>query len=258
MSLSTVLKYGIFSQGGVSRPEYFTEMKAASLMQNSADATFNVYANTDRAFTMCLWGMMLTGETGTFVYYTGRETSSSNRHFQLYHFNNQDAVVFITPTTEAVVADATGIQAIKGKWYFYGITATEAGSKDKRILVYDENGFIGSGQTSTYTMSTNNVNFRLLLGATRYASGQAIYYTGMNAVGFWNEVKSNDFINTMWNNGNGLSYSHLNTAQKTGLVEWWDLDDWDGTKCVGNHDGGSNTQMVRNNNGSTAIAKVSR
>lgn len=247
-------RIGILSQTQVpaARPAYCTKMDAANLM-GAADNTFNPYGFTDRAFTVCYWQKMMSTEA-TYSYGCGRETSSANRSFQPYYFNSAPTVAFLTDSN-TTLSVTTPTNPSKNKWYFLAFTATEvAGGVRKDAQFYDENGWIASGTSTSYTMVNNN-NYRLTVNTARYASGQVGGKTYMQSFGFWNTYKNKAFTDTIWNSGNGLSYSNLDSTQKTGLVEWFDMNDWNGTQLTGNH---AAKTLVKGTYGGTGISRELR
>lgn len=253
---------GIDAQLQLQRPYECVSMLDASLW-GDADNVFrfgdtSLYPNY--AFTICHW-YYCDSESGIFNYTTGRETTSSNRQHQIliYHDRSASSLNFMTgvgATAYNLILNTPTILP-KNKWYFVAVSATAlSGQEKKDLLLFDESGLVVSGRTTgsaNYPSITSNNNFRYLVGAARNGAGQSAYDMRQNSHGVWNIYQTPDFIRGIWNYGRGLQYDDLTATQKTNLVEWWNLNDWDGTDCTGSVLG---ENLVRATIGTTNIAKV--
>lgn len=248
----------IDSQQAMQKPYEKIQFINAGLI-GDADATFNVGNTTtfpDNAYTICTWFQGLPNQTTSF-YMTGRETSASNKQFQLLFDSSANNFNFLTHpagTSSEQLTASLNFNTYKNKWLFVAATAIKAsGNVRKNLYIYDENGFVSSGTSTTYTAMYSNTSNRLAVGFARNSSGNVAYSQRMSTYGFWKGVKTPEQIKEIWNYGRGLQYSQLSADQRTNLVEWWDLDDWNGTSCNG-ESGAEN--LTRATNGTTDIYKT--
>ncbi len=252
--------FGINAQLQLQRPFECLEMANASVEQQTANNTFRfgddaLYPND--ALTICLWTYGLS-TAGGFNNLCGRETSTVNRNIELRIFFNAGGtndIDFLTSSAGNNLQQcqaSAGSQLSKEKWYFYAVTCDSTATPDKKIFLYDENRFITSGSTSTFGGIFSSANIAYQVGTTRDASGGVFSYQRQVSHGVWSGMKTDSFIRSIWNYGRGLQYDDLTADQKTNLVEWWNLNDWDGTDCTGNH---ATINLIRNTFGTTNISK---
>lgn len=244
----------INSQQAMQKPYNNTGFIQSSLF-GDADSVYNVGDTSlypDNAFTMAFW-YKAQGDQLTGFYQSGRETTASNRQW-LALSNTDNLYYFQTSANGSATENLTAsfnLANSLNKWNFIVLTCTRvAGNVRKDIHIYDENNFIVSATTGTYTGMFNVTNLRLNIGATRNAASNSTFRQKMNSFGFWKGYKNPTEVRELWNYGRGLQYSQLTADQRTNLTGWWDLDDWNGTTCAGDI-GGEN--MTRNTNGTTQI-----
>jgi hypothetical protein len=114
-------------------------------------------------------------------------------------------------------------------------------------LVHDEWYFMCvtyDAVTKTMTLSKNNVDGSpsAALSGTRYA-GPSTFVLGdgsdtgwfpltgnLGRVGLWDHVFTSGERASLFNSGNGKSYSDLTTEDKVGLISYWNLDEVGGTR----------------------------
>ncbi len=234
---------GINSQLQLQRP-YKTVSIIDTALSGDLDNVFR-FGDTslypDYGFTVCHW-YFAESESSVANYTTGRETTSANRQHQILIWNDGrivSSLSFVTgvASTQYILNIDTNVPIIPNKWYFVGISATAlSGSEKKDMLIFDENGLVGSGTTTgvlNYPSINSNANFRYHVGGVRDVAANMDYTQRQNSHAVWNSYKTPEFIKGIWNYGRGLQYDDLTIDQKTNLVEWWNLNDWNGTNCVG-------------------------
>ena len=243
-------KYGISLPMSINRPNKYVKCSKAALMQNVSDGTFNVGAYSPKDFTVTGWFGIPSNNTINFTYLFGHETSASNKHYQIYQRSSIDTdyrgADFITYLDGSATESYLDYQFEDGKWYFYVLRYSDSLDKQSITVYSEETGLIGETLIDA-TNSISSYNNRLLLGASRYTSGGTEYYSMLSSVGFYSRYLTDDEIVELWNNGNGLSYYGICKSETlhNGLVEWWNLDDWNGTECYGSVNKNDTTKMVK-------------
>lgn len=88
----------------------------------------------------------------------------------------------------------------------------------------------------------------------------ALFYNGnLDNVGVWNRVLSASERTSIYNTGAGKSYSELTTAEKSGLVSYWNLDETSGTRADSHSSGNDLTDVntvTSVNTGPAGVAAV--
>lgn len=233
-----------------TRPVESTRISLDALVQQTGNNTFQFNTNTNQAFTIAQWVKIGSGNTQSYLYTSGRETASSNRHHQIYPFTSTDSVAFLTQTGGSPnVWGMTGYTTpVAEKWYFITASATlddGTGSPEKKVFLYDEAGFIASGSTNVYNGINVNSNFKFIINAVRlnnYSNHEGVY----SAFGVWNRALTDAEIAELYNDGAGKQYASLSTGLKTDMAEWFDFGDWDGSNVTGKH---VSTVMVKGGSG---------
>ena len=121
------------------------------------------------------------------------------------------------------------------KWYFVATTINDNVDDLWYFYIFDEDNFITSGSSSFGSaLITIDTSDKFCIGGAN-SLGWTQTNCDINALGRWNRVLSQEDVVELWNNGLGMSYSNLSTAQKVSMNGYFDCDDWDGTNLYDNN-----------------------
>ena len=148
----------------------------------------------------------------------------------------------------AVVSDNTGTSPVTidslvslsdGGWHFFAVWFDDS-DKKLRISVDDETPVASAAMTGNWKGT-----YTLYFGG---ASGTIDAWDGNLArFGYYTSIPSGAVRTSLYNNGKGKSYADLTTAEKVGLVSYWNLDEASGDRADSH---GSNTLTDNNTVGS--------
>jgi len=151
----------------------------------------------------------------------------------------------------AVQADETGANPVSidslvsladGGWHFFAVWFDDA-DKKLRLSVDLETAVASAAMTGNYKTYTGASNF--YIGS---ATGTTDAWDGNIArVGYYSTAGSDAIRTSLYNSGKGKSYADLTTAEKVGLVSYWNLDEASGDRADSH---GSNTLTDNNTVGS--------
>jgi len=136
---------------------------------------------------------------------------------------------YFNPSTEQLVAEIFGTflnQPVNNitvslGWHHVVIVFDQSDS-NKGYLYVD--GVTEGPETITPGVTSNNITF----GAT---SGPSNFFSGKEGrAGVWQRAFSSGDVAGLFNNGKGKLYSELTTAEKVGLVSYWNLDEASGNR----------------------------
>jgi len=147
----------------------------------------------------------------------------------------------------AVQADETGANPVTidslvslsdGGWHFFAVWFDDA-DKKLRLSVDLETAVASAAMTGNYKTYPGASN--LYIGS---ATGTTDAWDGNIArVGYYSTAGSDEVRTSLYNSGRGKSYSDLTTAEKVGLVSYWNLDEASGNRADSH---GSNTLTDNN------------
>ena len=246
------LIHGSLSQGeaaaptGATRPEYCTYFNNTSALADSSLTDFEVYSSGGTGeFTLCGWFRYTIinhddysgwRDKGFGVHYTG---SGANQLATVFIDGGgfQNVVRF---ESEGNILgdgyDTNNSEMAEGDWFFFamkkasGVTALEG-------FIFNEAGsLVTSGQTAVFTNTDSPVIY-VGIGHDDLLNTYPTMHSMQNAVGFWDRYFTDSELLEIYNSGDGLSYEHLDAAQKTNLISWWDCDNPSSTTGITDNHG---------------------
>lgn len=171
------------------------------------------------------------GHGGGFSYFT-RLYETGSATFGGFYYG-----AFCPNNTNVMAAD---------KWFFSASIYDDVNNK-QYLYIYDEQGFLTSGTTSSATTPLSDATDYFYIGAPRGTNVNS--YSGrFNSVGVWNRPITLSEVQQIWNKGYGLKYQHLDTGLKTNLISWWDLDSISSNVCSDKHTNGYNVTSTVSSN----------
>lgn len=238
-----IQRYGILSQtqGGAtpSRPSQYIQCAANGMLRTSDNAgdPFNFGAKTNKSFTVAGWFNIPVFNQGTNPnqYTEGFFGHGSEYSYMVRLYKTANTGGFYTTdfnTQQYSFSENT--------WYFFFCTLSDTANQTI-WRVYDTSANLFSKTlNTTNNVITDTVDY-FYLGASRgrsYWGGTIGCQSRFNAVGVWNTNLSTSDADALWNNGAGLSYADLSAGQKTGLVAYWNCDNYSVGAVNDNHTNG--------------------
>ena len=164
------------------------------------------------------------------------DTTAANTGFQLFSRNNNTVDLYVGYTSGEKILNAA---SVTGGWHNAIFSYNDT---TKLVSLVVDN---GTPVTDTLGADYNPVTAqRFKIGN----SSRGAAYDGLvGRGGVWSRVLSAGDITSIFNAGKGKTYAELTTAEKVGLVSYWDLDEASGNRADSH---GSNTLTDDNTVGS--------
>lgn len=218
---------GIVAQFAKANTEY--------LSNASLDTTFD--ADDDSMYFAGWIKPSLTGDYAHYFYIGGNWASAA---LAVYHDNAAQMIVYTNASTsspQALTAITMDVWHFVEGWFDksdgHTYVAIDGGTPVQSALTK-------SGTASTYSTMTVG---------KEYGGGWNYYVTGnASRFGIWKTIPDAATRSSLYNSGKGKAYSDLTTAEKVGLVSYWNLDEASGDRADSH---GSNT--LADNNTVTSV-----
>lgn len=174
-------------------------------------------SNLDNGVSISFWIKTTSGDRGMII---GGANSGANTRLIL-DVNNLEGAGIIGGNIrdedgnnfDFYTTSDTGVT--DGDFHFVVFTANPSGNVAQ---IYIDNSPVSMSNGSSTLSPDNFANFAqsVSLGAYNNADSKSLYYDGtLDEVGIWNRVLTTDEINTVWNDGNGLSYNQTGDSPPT-------------------------------------------
>jgi hypothetical protein len=185
-----------------------------------------------------MFGWVKYADISNSVWTWSQDDGGGNRCFSLSKGTNGVMTLYLFDSVSGNVTAVAPSALVSGAWAFIGWTYNSS-TKKAKVWV---NGVAGTESDALSNGPKVTANYPLGINA---------YYDDTmlaGATGVWNVV-----INptTIFNSGNGKHYADLTTAEKVGLVSYWNLDEVSGTRADSH---GSNDLTDNNTVGSETNA----
>lgn len=130
------------------------------------------------------------------------------------------------------------------RWYYIAIVYDGGGASNAdRLKVYIDSVLQTLSFVGTMPGTLVNSSSDMVLGWLGGNVGSRHWHGCIDRVGLHNTVLSGATVSSLWNNGQGKSYSDLTAGEKTGLVSFYDMDEHSLTRADSH---GSNTLIDHN------------
>jgi hypothetical protein len=223
------------NSGPVGTVAQFTAANSEYL--SSVDDNSGLSVDGDHTFTAWVY-LPASGSNQSIL----SQRTSGDGAYQFYFDTGDKLHAYVTDSVAGFSEPVTAVASAIG-WHFCVMTYT---ASDKKLRVYVDEGAAAAGAALANGPVASAQDFNI----GRLAS--SIYTNAKIArVGTWTSVLGASTITSLFNSGNGKSYSDLTAAEKVGLVSYWNLNETSGNRADSH---GSNT--LTDNNTVTSVVNA--
>ena len=240
-ALAYISKAGI-AAGTLTPTSYDAASTFNGTNQYLSVASNSTLTVTGSSFSLGFWLNPAASSTYCIV---GKTASTDTREFQVFCNSGSISFAVFPDGTFANKKEVTSAVVALNTWTF--VTCVYD-SGTGTISVYLNAGTPASVASVPAITQTNTNPFQLgvFTSSLYYFSGK------IGAVNFWKRALTSSEITSLYNNGEGLPYSALDSSLKTSLVSWWALNETSGNRADSH---GSNT-LTNNNTVGTGSGPV--
>lgn len=168
----------------------------------------------DADFTVCALFRLSSNPTGTKTI-VAKDNVSANRAWSVY-VDNLPRVVFENPATFQTAASSSISTAT---WYLMIAWYDKTAGK---INLQLNNGSVVQATSGAFATKTAELTIGSKLNSGSFLDG---FQGDIDSVGLWTRVLTSGERAQLYNSGNYMTFADLDTGLKTGLYEWFDLNE---------------------------------